>query len=278
MNCAPSRSDENRTAMPPEAVLSEPQLDTADGVVLTPERRSPTPTRPRRRSGSTRSTPSSSRPARSGHSTCSPACRWRPTATASAPRPGINTPYINTIPAERPAALPRQPRDGAATSRAWSAGTRWRWSSGPTRRRHHRRPHLHLRLVGHPLRSRLQPLLPRPRRPDGGDQVYFQGHASPGIYARAFLEGRLEPRRSWRTSARNWPPAAACRRYPHPWLMPDFWQFPTVSMGLGPIMAIYQARFNRYLEQPRPQGDYRPARLVLHRRRRDATSRKRSAP
>ena len=80
-----------------------------------------------------------------------------------------------------------------------------------------------------------------------GDLVYFQGHASPGIYARAFLEGRLTAR-SCRTSGRNSPRAAGLSSYPHPWLMPDFWQFPTVSMGLGPIMSIYQARFNRYLE------------------------------
>src|SRR5688572_22723149 len=79
----------------------------------------------------------------------------------------------------------------------------------------------------------------------GGDLVLMQGHSSPGIYARAFLEGRI--------------PEAQMRRfrmeigggglpsYPHPWLMPDFWQFPTVSMGLGPLMSIYHARFNRYL-------------------------------
>jgi pyruvate dehydrogenase E1 component len=80
-----------------------------------------------------------------------------------------------------------------------------------------------------------------------GDQVYFQGHASPGNYARAYLEGRLsvEQLESFR---REVPPAGGLPSYPHPRLMPEFWQFPTVSMGLGPIMAIYQARFNRYLE------------------------------
>jgi pyruvate dehydrogenase E1 component len=80
-----------------------------------------------------------------------------------------------------------------------------------------------------------------------GDLVYFQGHASPGIYARAFLEGRLsvEKLQNFRQELAE---GGGLSSYPHPWLMPDFWQFPTVSMGLGPIMSIYQARFNRYLE------------------------------
>jgi pyruvate dehydrogenase E1 component len=80
-----------------------------------------------------------------------------------------------------------------------------------------------------------------------GDLVYYQGHASPGIYARAFLEGRLpvEKLHNFRQELEN---GGGLSSYPHPWLMPDFWQFPTVSMGLGPIMSIYQARFNRYLE------------------------------
>jgi len=79
-----------------------------------------------------------------------------------------------------------------------------------------------------------------------GDRVYFQGHASPGIYARAFLEGRLNEKNlnNFRRELRSEPGLAS---YPHPWLMPDFWEYPTVSMGLSPIMAIYQARFNQYL-------------------------------
>jgi len=78
------------------------------------------------------------------------------------------------------------------------------------------------------------------------DQVFFQGHASPGIYARAFLEGRLteEQLAGFR---RELAPGGGLSSYPHPWLMPAFWEFPTVSMGLGPILAIYQARFNHYL-------------------------------
>jgi pyruvate dehydrogenase E1 component len=80
-----------------------------------------------------------------------------------------------------------------------------------------------------------------------GDFVYFQGHASPGMYARAFVEGRLSEKHleNFRHELRDHPGLSS---YPHPWLMPDFWQFPTVSMGLGPICAIYQARFMKYLE------------------------------
>ena len=80
-----------------------------------------------------------------------------------------------------------------------------------------------------------------------GDTVYLQGHASPGVYARAFLEGRLSMKQleNFRRELRE---GGGLSSYPHPWLMPDFWEFPTVSMGLSPLMAIYQARFNRYLE------------------------------
>ena len=80
----------------------------------------------------------------------------------------------------------------------------------------------------------------------GSDLVYFQGHSSPGIYARAFLEGRLDEAqmRKFRRESEG----GGLSSYPHPWLMPDFWQFSTVSMGLGPLMSIYQARFMRYLE------------------------------
>jgi pyruvate dehydrogenase E1 component len=79
-----------------------------------------------------------------------------------------------------------------------------------------------------------------------GDQIYFQGHASPGMYARAFLEERLSEQQLV-NFRRELQPGGGLSSYPHPWLMPNFWEFPTVSMGLGPIMAIYQARFNRYL-------------------------------
>jgi pyruvate dehydrogenase E1 component len=79
----------------------------------------------------------------------------------------------------------------------------------------------------------------------GGDLVYFQGHSAPGMYARAFLEGRLSEKQL--DSFRQEVKPGGLSSYPHPWLMPDFWQFPTVSMGLGPMMAIYQARFMKYL-------------------------------
>jgi pyruvate dehydrogenase E1 component len=80
-----------------------------------------------------------------------------------------------------------------------------------------------------------------------GDFIYFQGHASPGVYARAFLEGRFDEARlkNFRHELRGEPGLSS---YPHPWLMPEFWNFPTVSMGIGPLNAIYQARFMRYLE------------------------------
>ncbi len=79
----------------------------------------------------------------------------------------------------------------------------------------------------------------------GGDLIYFQGHSAPGMYARAFLEGRINDKELDRFRQEVKP--GGLSSYPHPWLMPKFWQFPTVSMGLGPIMSIYQARFNKYL-------------------------------
>ena len=102
-----------------------------------------------------------------------------------------------------------------------------------------------------------------------GDQVFFQGHAAPG-----HLRPRLPRGPADRGPARPLPPGGRARRrasarYPHPRLMPDFWEFPTVSMGLGPLAAIYQARFNRYLQQPRHQGHQRQPRLGVPRRRRD---------
>ncbi len=84
-----------------------------------------------------------------------------------------------------------------------------------------------------------------PDAPGGGDLVFFQGHSSPGIYARAFLEGRITEEQF--ANFRQETGGNGLSSYPHPWLMPDFWQFPTVSMGLGPIQAIYQARFLKYL-------------------------------
>ncbi len=85
-----------------------------------------------------------------------------------------------------------------------------------------------------------------PDAEDGADMVFFQGHSSPGIYARAFVEGRLSEEQL--SNFRREVGGTGLSSYPHPWLMPDFWEFPTVSMGLGPMMAIYQARFMKYMD------------------------------
>ena len=85
-----------------------------------------------------------------------------------------------------------------------------------------------------------------PNHPQGSDLVYFQGHASPGIYARSYLEGRLNEEKI-DAFRRELSSKGGLSSYPHPWLMPDFWQFATVSMGLGPLLAVYQARFMNYL-------------------------------
>ena len=84
-----------------------------------------------------------------------------------------------------------------------------------------------------------------PTEQHGGDLIYYQGHSSPGVYARAFLEGRLTEAQL--DNYRQEVDGKGISSYPHPWLMKDFWQFPTVSMGLGPLQAIYQARFLHYL-------------------------------
>ena len=109
-----------------------------------------------------------------------------------------------------------------------------------------------------------------------GDQIYFQGHAAPGIYC-----PRLPRRSDHRGAARQLPSGDGRQRavssYPHPRLMPEFWEFPTVSMGLGPLNAVYQARFNRYLYNRADRRHEREPCVVLRRRRRDATSRRPSA-
>jgi pyruvate dehydrogenase E1 component len=92
------------------------------------------------------------------------------------------------------------------------------------------------------------------------DQVFFQGHATPGIYARAYLLGRLSEQQVL-NFRRELQPGGGLSSYPHPWLMPDLWEFPTVSMGLGPIMAIYQARFNHYLVDRRIKPDAAASRV-----------------
>jgi pyruvate dehydrogenase E1 component len=158
----------------------------------------------------------------------------------------LNTPYVNTIPAEDE---PPYPGDRDLERRIKSL-VRWNAMAmvvNANRTRHGIGGHIStyasaatLYEVGfnHFFRGG------NGNRP--ADTVYFQGHASPGIYARAFLEGRIDERHlhHFRQELAE---GGGLSSYPHPYLMPDFWQFPTVSMGLGPIMSIYQARFNRYL-------------------------------
>ena len=105
----------------------------------------------------------------------------------------------------------------------------------------------------------------------GGDLVYFQGHSSPGNYARAYLEGRLTEEQL--DGFRQEVSRDGLASYPHPWLMPDFWQFPTVSLGIGAITSIYQARFMKYLQGARAGGHRRPQGVGVPRRRRDGRAR-----
>ena len=107
-----------------------------------------------------------------------------------------------------------------------------------------------------------------PNDPSGGDLVYIQGHASPGIYGRAYLEGRISEE-LMRNFRRELAEGGGLPSYPHPWLMEDFWKFPTVSMGLAPLMGIYQARFMRYPRRSRAEGADGREGLGLPRRRRD---------
>jgi pyruvate dehydrogenase E1 component len=158
-----------------------------------------------------------------------------------------NTPYINTIPAEKQLPFPgnREIERRIKSLIRWNAmamvvrANREESGIGGHISTYASAATLYEVGFNHFFRARV----------DGqeGDIVYFQGHASPGIYARAFLEGRLsvEQMENFRRELR---PRGGLSSYPHPWLMPNFWEFPTVSMGLSPIMAIYQARLNRYLE------------------------------
>jgi pyruvate dehydrogenase E1 component len=156
------------------------------------------------------------------------------------------TPYINTIPPEQ---QPRYPGSREMERRLKSIV---RWNALAMVMRANRE---HAGIGGHIstyasaatlLEVGFNHFFRGKDHPSGGDFVYFQGHASPGVYARAFLEGRLseEHLRNFRLEIQS---EKGLSSYPHPWLMPDFWEYPTVSMGLSPLMAIYQARFNRYL-------------------------------
>jgi pyruvate dehydrogenase E1 component len=157
-----------------------------------------------------------------------------------------NTPYVNTI---APAQQPRLPV-GPDIPRQLSRLTRWNAMAMVVRANKHE-PGIGGHISSYAsatalIEVGLNHFFKGPDAPGGGDQVYFQGHCAPGLYARAFLEGRLS-QAQLENFRRELAPGGGLSSYPHPWLMPNFWQFPTVSMGLGPLMAIYQARFNRYL-------------------------------
>ncbi|MBL9164084.1 MAG: pyruvate dehydrogenase (acetyl-transferring), homodimeric type [Planctomycetaceae bacterium] len=157
------------------------------------------------------------------------------------------TPYVNTIPADKQAPFP----GNRELERRIKSFVRWNAMAMVTRaNRDKAKPGGHISTFASSATLYEVALnhFIRGRGEDGysGDQVYYQGHAAPGMYARAFLEGRLTEQ-NLVNFRREMGEGGGLSSYPHPWLMPDFWEFPTVSMGLGPIMAIYQARFNRYL-------------------------------
>ena len=166
-------------------------------------------------------------------------------AVASGTGRGFNTPYVNTIPPEQQAPFPGN-RDIERRIKSyirWNAMAMVVKANSTTNVGGHISTYasaatLYEVAFNHFLRGRTEGF--------PGDIVYFQGHAAPGIYARAFLEGRLDERllQNFRQELAD---GGGLSSYPHPYLMPEFWQFPTVSMGLGPMLSLYQARFNRYL-------------------------------
>src|SRR5581483_5576826 len=163
------------------------------------------------------------------------------------PPPRVSTPYINTIPPEEEVPYPGD----RAIERRIKSLIRWNAMAMVVRANKHFDG-----IGGHIATYASAATLyevgfhhffkGRGEHGFGGDLVYIQGHASPGIYARAYLEGRIDETHLV-NFRRELAPGGGLSSYPHPWLMPEFWEFPTVSMGLGPITAIYQARFNKYL-------------------------------
>src|SRR5881275_2683715 len=163
------------------------------------------------------------------------------------PVASLNTPYINTIPRDREAQLPGDP----ALERRLRSIVRWNAIAMVVRANK-----VSSELGGHIASYQSLATLYEvgynhfwraPSEEHGGDLVYFQGHSSPGNYARAYLEGRLteEQLDGFRQEVSK---PGGLSSYPHPWLMPEFWQFPTVSLGIGAITSIYQARFMKYLQ------------------------------
>ncbi len=169
---------------------------------------------------------------------------------------GVSTPYINTIPVEKQPAFPGN-RD---IERRIKSIVRWNAMAMVVRANR-----VETGIGGHIstyasaatlFEIGFNHFFRAKNEKQEGDVVFFQGHASPGVYARAFLEGRLS-REQLENFRRELKPGGGLCSYPHPWLMPNFWQYPTVSMGLGPIMGIYQARYSRYLEDRglKPRSD-----------------------
>ncbi|MCK5153147.1 MAG: pyruvate dehydrogenase (acetyl-transferring), homodimeric type [Spirochaetales bacterium] len=159
--------------------------------------------------------------------------------------PGVLSPYMNTIPPDKSAKIP----EDSIIAKNVSAFVRWNAMAMVVRANKEERG-----LGGHIASFSSAAILYEvgfnwffrgPDSEDGADMVFFQGHSSPGIYARAFVEGRLSEEQL--VKFRQEVGGDGLSSYPHPWLMPDFWQFPTVSMGLGPLMAVYQARFMKYM-------------------------------
>jgi pyruvate dehydrogenase E1 component len=166
-----------------------------------------------------------------------------------------NTPYINTIPADEQSLMPGSPD----LERRIKSMVRWNAAAMVVRANKAEEGiggHISTYASAATLYEVGFNHFFRGHENGAGDIIFFQGHAAPGIYARAYLEGRINETHleNFRRETR---PGGGLSSYPHPWLMPDFWEFPTVSMGLGPIMAIYQARFMRYLEDRglRPKSD-----------------------
>jgi len=157
----------------------------------------------------------------------------------------LSTPYVNTIPKAHEAQIP----DSGGAARQLRSLVRWN-AVATVMQANKESSELGGHIASYQSAATLYEVgfnhfWRGPTAENRGDLIYIQGHSSPGIYSRAFLEGRIseEQLRSFRTEALG----PGLSSYPHPWLMPDFWQFPTVSMGLGPLMAIYQARFMKYL-------------------------------
>ncbi|MBN4665089.1 pyruvate dehydrogenase (acetyl-transferring), homodimeric type [Pandoraea nosoerga] len=156
-----------------------------------------------------------------------------------------NTPYINTIPVDQQARIPGD-QDIEHKIRSYT-----RWNAIAMVLRAGKDTNVGGHIASFASAATLYDVgfnhfWHAPSEKHGGDLVFVQGHSSPGVYSRAFLLGRLEMKQL--ENFRQEVDGGGLSSYPHPWLMPDFWQFPTVSMGLGPIMAIYQARFMKYLE------------------------------